>query len=342
MRPLHVMGGGLAGLALGIGLRRHDIPVQIREAGDYPRHRVCGEFLAGIRPETLQYFGISDLFQDALRLETTRWYRGDNLIYERQLPEPALAISRYELDARLSRRFHQLGGDLMQRSRVNLSENQEGVIWATGRRRATNQARKRWLGLKIHAVELELTSDLELHFGRGGYIGLSRLPKHRVNICGLFELQSSLQGRDADLILAYLQHVGLKKLSHRLRYESLDPATFQSVTAMDYSRHRPPPGYFCVGDCWSLMPPFTGNGMTRALEHAAVATPLLTYYATQQMSWKEALKGLTSDSQKTFGGRLRRAQILHHLLLSSLGQGGVAFLARRNWLPFDQLYHALH
>ena len=46
-KPIQIVGGGLAGLTLGIALRKKEIPVAIFEAGNYPRHRVCGEFISG-------------------------------------------------------------------------------------------------------------------------------------------------------------------------------------------------------------------------------------------------------------------------------------------------------
>jgi 2-polyprenyl-6-methoxyphenol hydroxylase-like FAD-dependent oxidoreductase len=41
-----IVGGGLAGLMLGIGLRQRGVPVTVWEAGRYPRHRACGEFIS--------------------------------------------------------------------------------------------------------------------------------------------------------------------------------------------------------------------------------------------------------------------------------------------------------
>src|SRR5204862_7913249 len=53
LKPINIIGGGLAGLTLGIGLRRREIPVTLWETGAYPRHRVCGEFISGQGQEVL-------------------------------------------------------------------------------------------------------------------------------------------------------------------------------------------------------------------------------------------------------------------------------------------------
>src|SRR5438094_531139 len=61
MKPITIIGGGLAGLTLGIGLRRQGVPVALFEAGHYPRHRVCGEFISGRGQAALQRLGLARL-----------------------------------------------------------------------------------------------------------------------------------------------------------------------------------------------------------------------------------------------------------------------------------------
>ena len=65
MKPLTIAGGGIAGLALGIALRRRSIPVQVLEAAADPRHRVCGEFISGIKSDELVALSIDELFKPA-------------------------------------------------------------------------------------------------------------------------------------------------------------------------------------------------------------------------------------------------------------------------------------
>ncbi|MFO7726178.1 MAG: FAD-dependent monooxygenase, partial [Oceanipulchritudo sp.] len=112
MREVRITGGGLAGLSLGIALRKRGVPVRINEALRYPRHRVCGEFISGVGPEVLERLGIDEDLADALRLTRTRWYTGKTCVLEQSLPRPALGLSRWTLDSRLAKRFNDLGGHL--------------------------------------------------------------------------------------------------------------------------------------------------------------------------------------------------------------------------------------
>jgi hypothetical protein len=53
-----IVGGGLAGLTLGIGLRQRGVPITVWEARRYPRHRVCGEFISGGGQSSLARLGL--------------------------------------------------------------------------------------------------------------------------------------------------------------------------------------------------------------------------------------------------------------------------------------------
>ena len=88
-RGITIMGGGLAGLSLGIALRRRDVPVTVIEAGKYPRHRVCGEFISGVSHETLESLGIEEVFEGAMAPRTVAWHDHGSLVHRDELPEAA-------------------------------------------------------------------------------------------------------------------------------------------------------------------------------------------------------------------------------------------------------------
>ncbi|MCA9418804.1 MAG: FAD-dependent monooxygenase, partial [Candidatus Omnitrophica bacterium] len=113
-RPITIIGGGLAGLTLGIGLRQRGVAVTVWEAGTYPRHRVCGEFISGRGREILERLGMLDpLLQRGARFAKDALFASGNLATPvKPLPQPALCLSRYALDHALSQEFVRLGGDL--------------------------------------------------------------------------------------------------------------------------------------------------------------------------------------------------------------------------------------
>src|SRR5215475_7875177 len=136
LRTITIVGGGLAGLTLGIGLRRQDIPVTIWEAGHYPRHRVCGEFISGRGQETLARLGLRDqLIQaGAISAHTAMFLSGTAKSAARPLPRPALCLARFVLDTILADIFRELGGELRENARWRENEFVEGTVRANGRR----------------------------------------------------------------------------------------------------------------------------------------------------------------------------------------------------------------
>src|SRR6516162_10086613 len=129
-KPITIIGGGLAGLTLGIGLRQRDIPVTIQEAGSYPRHRVCGEFISGSGQAVLERLGLLDSLRKAgaIYARTVMFICGGAKSPARQLAAPALCLSRYKMDALLAERFQQVGGELRTQSRWTSDNDGDGIV----------------------------------------------------------------------------------------------------------------------------------------------------------------------------------------------------------------------
>lgn len=338
LQPVEIVGGGLAGLSLGLALRRACVPVTLFETGTYPRHRVCGEFIAGLDSGTIRTLGLAPLLTDALRHREVAWFIRGRFSRRQVLPTPALAISRFVLDARLAGAFADAGGVLHTGQRIAERETPAGRIFSTGRRRT----RSPWLGLKIHALDLPLTRSLELHLGDEAYVGLARVDSRRVNVCGLFR-RRQLQGRGTQLLSAYLRAAALPRLADRLDAHAVDEDSFSAVAGLGFD-HRLPvaPGRLCLGDASATIPPFTGNGMAMAFQGAALALPAVLAYAHGTMDWSTTTRTVQTALRTHFRLRLASAAVLHPFLLQTPRQRWLAVLNHTRLLPLRPLYAALH
>ena len=73
MHTVEIIGGGLAGLSLGLGLRARGVPARLIEAGTYPRHRVCGEFITGLDEGTRRELQLTDILSGARLARSVLW-----------------------------------------------------------------------------------------------------------------------------------------------------------------------------------------------------------------------------------------------------------------------------
>lgn len=334
--PLEIIGGGLAGLALGLALRREGIPVTVHEAGTYPRHRVCGEFIAGLSASTVARLRLAPFLAGAIVHHEVAWCREGCRPVVQRLPAPAVAISRYRLDAELAEAFVNAGGVLRTRSRVADLTAGQGRILATGRRAGP----PRWVGLKIHVRDLSLACDLEMHLGRRSYVGLARIPEG-VNLCGLFRVRP-IRGQGAALLGAYLEAAGLNGLADRVWAARVDSRSFCAVAGLDFGRTTAAPGQIVLGDAGGMIPPFTGSGMATAFESAELAVGPLRDFARGACAWSVTCQRVNESLHRRFRLRRAAARALHPFLLGSIRQHCFSTLNRSGLLPFRSLYATLH
>ena len=340
-RPVEIVGGGLAGLSLGLALRRAGVPVVLHEAGDYPRHRVCGEFITSLDPTTRARLGLDPFLADARAHHEVAWFYRQRPLLRHRLPAPALALSRHALDQRLADAFVAAGGDLRVRSRLDPRAAPAGRVFACGRRAAPDSP---WLGLKCHALRLPVSADLELHLGHDAYVGLCAVEDGRVNVSGLFRRRPGLTVDRAAALPAYLRAAGLGALADRLATAAIDPASHSAVAGLAFGSAPGPdsPDRLSLGDARALIPPFTGNGMTMAFQSAASALDPLLAWSRGAAAWP-ATVALVHRLQRTrFRLRLAASALLHPALLHAPGQTLLAAAARAGLLPLRPLYHALH
>jgi len=339
VRPVEIVGGGLAGLSLGLALCKMGLPVSIFEAGDYPRHRVCGEFIAGLDARTRATLALEGPLEGALLHRTVSWHENDRAAGHSVLPEAAFGLSRHALDVRLAEAFVTAGGKLFTHARIATETAGPGRVIAAGRRRQ----RSRWIGLKAHVEGFSTSADLELYLGRDAYVGICSVGEDRVNFCGLFRSHPGLQiDPRATPLEKHLRAAGLNRLAERLAKSSIDASSVCAVAALSFARPDPQDPRLLIGDAFAMIPPFTGNGMAMAFQSAAAALGPIAAWSRGEREWVETVRIVRRRLRRRFGVRLVVADLLHRFVHAPPPQRWFLAANRAGLVPFRPFYRILH
>ncbi len=323
MKPpsIHIIGGGVSGLSLGIKLQQLGVDSQISEAGAYPRHRVCGEFLSGKGIQVLHLLGLYDSFiaEGAVLARTVKCYTHESESPTLPLREPALCLSRYTMDAIMASCYRGLGGDLKLNQRCPLprSYSKADTVLATGR--LPNMKRETaLLGYKWHVENLTLEADLEMHFTAQGYVGLCRVEHNKVNICGLTKVNGTLMNIKKEWRLFLLQHLHQRRREAVIASDMV-PGSLCFTSGLSYPVSVQPIAdeAIQIGDLGACIPPLTGNGMSMAMESSMMSAEILKNYQLGSITWTDAASRIQVQCRQKFRRRLLCAKPVHHLLMSS-------------------------
>ena len=337
-KQITIVGGGLAGLMLGIGLRRQEVPVAIFEAGHYPRHRVCGEFISGQGRLALASLNLEKkMFEaDAREAKAAAFFSRRTEGRAQPLPQPALCLSRYKMDQLLAEEFRSLGGILAEGQRWREPFG-EGVVRATGRRTQPTSKGWRWFGLKVHARNVSMAADLEVHLLPQGYVGLCRLNGDVVNLCGLFRSRAAVPDL-AQTWRTWMRGPEGSFLRARLKAAEFQEDSFCSVAGLPLTPQRAASQReCCVGDAITMIAPLTGNGMSMAFESAAMAIAPLADYSRGTLPWPQVCQQTARGCDRRFRRRLRWSAGMQKVLFQENAADALIWLGSRS----NSLWRAL-
>jgi menaquinone-9 beta-reductase len=154
------------------------------------------------------------------------------------------------------------------------------------------------------------------------------------NVCGLFRLDRSLSAHGSGLLAAYLGAGGNHHLADAIRASSLREGSFSAVAGFQLGKQPPIPGVLTLGDAESMIPPFTGNGMSMAFQAAECALAPLTAWSRGEAAWQTTIHTVQTALRRKFHRRLAIASMLHRVMLESSGRNLIHHLATANLLPF--------
>lgn len=324
-----VSGAGLAGSCAAINLAKRGVKTALLDAGSFPRHKVCGEFLSPDAGPVLRRLQVEDLLKEKGAREVTM----ARLVLRRDFIEvplkvPALAVSRWILDEVLWKTAGQNGVAVFDKTRVRDWKKNgvftiqtsrgafqaQGLIEASGRRGDAKNS-TRFLGLKTHFCGTDLECGVtELHVFEGGYCGLVRIEGDLTNICLLTRYATWQQSgartpeQFFQQILSQCPLLAKRLCNAEVAHDWLATGNVQFDFA-NYEKNAS--AVLQCGDTARFIHPFTGDGMAMALSSGELAGATLA----ARLKRGDAADLFAAAWRRRFASRLNWAGALAPLFL---------------------------
>jgi flavin-dependent dehydrogenase len=333
-----LIGGGLAGLTSAIHLSKLGLKVCLLEKNEFPKHKVCGEYISN---EILPYFNwlgldISSLKPSAVSKIVFSTVKGKMI--SSNLPLGGFGISRYTLDHYLFEEAVQNGCEIIQDTVTdiqfsedefcvstanNLEIKSKIVIGAFGKRsnmdqklnRSFIQKKSPWLAVKAHYFG-EFPDDLVgLHNFKGGYCGVSKVENNIINICYLVDYETFKHFKNIEEFQSKVVYKNphLKAIFENCKLLFEKPLTISQIS---FEKKEAVENHILmIGDTAGLIHPLCGNGMAMAIHSAKIVSELVIDFLDSKISSRKELEEkYTQEWNKNFKSRLATGRFLSQLL----------------------------
>lgn len=331
-----VIGGGPAGTAAAITAARSGFSVLLLERGQFPRQKVCGEFVSAESLALLQSLlprGAGGVLERAPRIARGRLFV-DGHVIRTAIDPAAVSLSRFDLDNALWQAALQAGVDARLQTSVQSIEGRgpfqvstnvgtfqgTAILNATGR--WSNLSRggephdaegKKWLGVKAHFAETRPAVSVDLYFFEGGYCGVqpawlladgTTAGWARVNACAMVraDIASSLPE-------VFARHPALLERSRQWQ-PLMEPVSTSPLVFREPEPVRE--GVFQAGDAAGFVDPFVGDGISLALRSGAAAAQCVVSFLRGEVAREAAEARYAETYRRTLlpvfrnSARLRR------------------------------------
>ncbi|MDN3618260.1 NAD(P)/FAD-dependent oxidoreductase [Polaribacter undariae] len=329
-----IIGGGLAGLCNAIHLSKMNKKVLLIEKNEYPKHKVCGEYISNEVLPYLEFLEINPFNFGAVKIKNFQLSTTKNNLISAKLPLGGFGISRYQLDLLLSEKAIKNGVTILKDSVINVAfendvfsvETKENntftskiTIGAFGKRSLLDVKMERefikkkspYLGVKIH-VKGNFKEDLvALHNFKGGYCGVSKVEKNAINLCYITNYESFKKYKNID---DFQEQVVFKNQYLKEIFDNSE-AIFEkplTISQISFETKKPVENHILMcGDSAGMIHPLCGNGMSMAIQSAQIASKLiLNYLNGENISRKELEKQYIRQWNKKFSLRLKAGHFI--------------------------------
>lgn len=340
-----VIGGGLAGLCSAIHLSKSDFKVLLIEKNNYPRHKVCGEYISNEVLPYLQWLGFNPFDFDAKDISSFELTTHNNKHISSDLPLGGFGMSRYQMDYQLSRLALVSGVEIEQstvtdinffedldtfevKTKANETFKAKIVVGAYGKRSSLDvQLNRKFIKKKAPylAVKMHVSGDfpdnkVALHNFKGGYCGVSKVENDNINLCYITDYNAFKKFRDIKRFQKEVlyKNKALKQLFSETHMQFDQPLTISQIS---FETKQPVEQHILMcGDTAGMIHPLCGNGMGMAIRSAQLVSLRIIDYLQGKITSRQGLELLyIKDWQKNFKLRLKAGHT-------------IALMFRMDWL----------
>ena len=329
-----IVGGGLAGLTSAIHLSTRKKRVLLIEKNEYPKHKVCGEYISNEVLPYLNSLGINPINEGAKQITKVHISTTKSNLIKGELPLGGFGMSRYFLDNLLVKKAHLNGVQILKdtvdsihfkKDSFTITTKSSGVfqskitIGAFGKRSSLDQKMKRkfiqkkspYLAVKIHVKGVFPENLVALHNFKGGYCGVSKVEDNAINVCYITEYRSFKKHKN---ITDFQEQVVFKNKHLRKIFKETSPVFEKPLTISQVSFQTKNPvedHIIMCGDTAGMIHPLCGNGMGMAISSAQLASIRILQFLNGEIKTREGLeKQYLRDWNKEFKIRLKTGHFI--------------------------------
>ena len=329
-----IVGGGLAGLTSAIHISKFKKRVLLIEKNEYPKHKVCGEYISNEVLPYLNSLDINPINEGAKQITKVHISTTKSNLIKGELPLGGFGMSRYFLDDLLVKKAHLNGVKILKdtvdsihfkKDYFTIITKNSGVfqskitIGAFGKRSSLDQKMKRkfiqkkspYLAVKIHVKGVFPENLVALHNFKGGYCGVSKVENNAINVCYITEYNSFKKHKN---ITDFQEKVVFKNKHLRKIFKESSPVFEKPLTISQVSFQTKNPvedHIIMCGDTAGMIHPLCGNGMGMAISSAKLASTRIIQFLNGEIKTREDLeKQYIRDWNKEFKIRLKAGHFI--------------------------------
>ncbi len=345
------VGGGLSGLTAAIHLSKKGYKILVLEKSQFPKHKVCGEYVSNEVLPYLKSLGFNPFEHGAQNISEFELTTVNNKTITTKLPLGGFGLSRYTMDYELMVLAKKLGAKVEKNTVVEINFIEEEftivtkskfkykckcVIGAFGKRSNIDVSLKRkfiqkhspYLAVKLHMKGGFNKDKVALHNFQGGYCGVSKVEDDIINVCYIssykrFKTYKNLE-QFKEVIL--FKNEALKELIQNSKPQFEKPLTISQIS---FEIKTPVEDHIIMcGDSAGMIHPLCGNGMAMAIRSAKIASEHIIEYLEGRMTRLVMEERYKNAWEKTFRLRLKTGRIIDYLFRQSWLTPPVLFLLR--------------